>query len=397
MEKAPSLDIDNFSLVRGGLIYQLLVRVGLIKPGSFNVIQRSLFFVFITWLPLLLLSSVEGLAVGTALQVPFLKDIVAYSRFLVAVPVLIMAEVWIDISVKSAVKHFIYSGLVDTAELPDFKAAIREVNKLRDWLLIDGCLLVIAYLLTWIVFSEELSSVTSAWSAYGAGVNKQLTLAGWWYALLSLPIYQFLLYRWLWRFLLWFRFLWRISRLHLQLVPTHADLAGGLGFLGITQILFGSIPFVASAVLSANFCRKVITQGVSITTFQIQIIVFLTLSVIITLAPLLVFSSKMLKVKIWGLRQYGSLVSHHNLLFEQKWVRQEQHKEESPLGSPDISSLADLGASFEAIKKMRIVPFSLSAVIGLGSTIFAPLLPLFFITIPLEQIFDLAKKILFGS
>ncbi|RUR79201.1 hypothetical protein ACF3DV_25785 [Chlorogloeopsis fritschii PCC 9212] len=72
-------------------------------------------------------------------------------------------------------------------------------------------------------------------------------------------------------------------------------------------------------------------------------------------------------------------------------------KEESPLGSPDISSLADLGASFEAIKKMRIVPFSLSAVIGLGSTIFAPLLPLFFITIPLEQIFDLAKKILFGS
>ncbi len=396
MEKTSSLQIHDFSLVRGGVIYQLLLRFSLIKPGSYSVVQRSIFFALITWLPLLMLSVAQGLALDSALQVPFLKDIAAYSRFLLAIPVLIAAEVVIDISVITTVKYFLYSGLVEAAELPNFKAAIAEVAKLRDSILLEPCLFLIAYIITGIVFIRELSSVTSAWSALGTGTAKQLTLAGWWYALVSLPIYQFLLFRWLWRFLLWSRFLWRLSRLNLQLVPTHTDLAGGLGFLGITQISFGSISFAASTVLSGSYCQKVIYQGVSITKFKFQIIGFLVLSIISILGPLLVFSGKLLKVKIRAFQQYGSLVTQHNLLFEQKWITRQPPQGESLLGNPDMSSLADLGASFETIKKMRIVPFGLGTLIGLVSAIIVPLLPLFLITIPLEQITDMGLKILFG-
>jgi hypothetical protein len=396
MEKTFSLHIHDFSLVRGGAIYQLLLRFSLIKPGSISIIRRCIFFALITWLPLLVLSVVQRRALDSALKVPFLKDIEAYSRFLIAVPVLIAAEVVIDTSVRTTAKYFLHSGLVEPAELSDFKAAMREIAKLRDWVFLEPCLLLIAYILTGIVFTHRLTSVTSVWSAIATGTTKQLTLAGWWYALVSLPISQFLLFRWLWRFLLWFRFLWRLSQLNLQLVATHADLAGGLGFLGLNQIPFGSIPFAISIVLSGNFCQKVIYQGVSIATFKFQIIIFLVLSLIFTLVPLLVFSGKLLKLKIQGFQRYSSLVSQHNLLFEQKWVKGKVPKGESPLGSPDISSLADLGASFETIKKMRIVPFGLGTVIILGSLIILPLLPLFLIAIPLEQITDIALKVLFG-
>lgn len=396
MGTASSWEINDFSLVRGGLLYQLLLRAGLIKPGSLSVVRRSIFFALITWLPLLVLSVAQGLSLDTSLQVPFLKDIAAYSRFLVAVPLLIAAEVLIDSSVRATTSYFLHSGLVDAADLPDFKAATREVAKLRDAVLVEGCLLVIVYASTWMTVTWELNRPGSSWGAFMSGTAKQLTLAAWWYALVSLPIYQFLLYRWGCRFLIWSRFLWRLSRLNLQLVPTHTDLAGGLGFLGITQLAFGSISFAASAVLSGIFCRRVITQGVSIAAFKFQIVGFVILSVIVTLGPLLVFSDNLLKVKTRGLLKYGSLVSQHNQMFEQKWVRGQAPEGESLLGSPDVSSLADLGASFEAIKRMRILPFGLGTVIFLAIAAVVPLLPLFLITIPLEEIENVLLKILFG-
>ncbi|MBV8883252.1 MAG: hypothetical protein JO235_04535 [Chroococcidiopsidaceae cyanobacterium CP_BM_RX_35] len=164
----------------------------------------------------------------------------------------------------------------------------------------------------------------------------------------------------------------------------------------IAQLPFGSIPFAASAVLSAIFCRKVIDQGASITTFKIQIIEFVVLSVIVTLGPLLTFSSKLLKVKAQGLLKYGSLISHHNQLFERKCVRGLAPEGETLLGSPDISSLADLGTSFETVKKMRIVPFGWRALALLVTATLVPLLPLFLITVPLKNIRDTILKILFG-
>jgi hypothetical protein len=41
----------------------------------------------------------------------------------------------------------------------------------------------------------------------------------------SLPVFQFLFWRWNWRLLLWWQLIWRISRLDFQLIPTHPDLS----------------------------------------------------------------------------------------------------------------------------------------------------------------------------
>jgi hypothetical protein len=52
-----------------------------------------------------------------------------------------------------------------------------------------------------------------------------------WFVYVSLPVYQFMLFRWLFRIFVWSRFLWQVSRLDLHLVPTHPDRADGLGFV----------------------------------------------------------------------------------------------------------------------------------------------------------------------
>ena len=63
-----------------------------------------------------------------------------------------------------------------------------------------------------------------------------LTAAGWWYALVSLPMFRFLLWRWLWRVFIWAALLWQTSKIQLRLLPTHPDQAGGLGTLGVAHV-----------------------------------------------------------------------------------------------------------------------------------------------------------------
>ena len=49
-----------------------------------------------------------------------------------------------------------------------------------------------------------------------------------WYALVGLPLFQFLSFRVLYRWGIWCRTLLGLSRTELELEPSHPDLAGGL-------------------------------------------------------------------------------------------------------------------------------------------------------------------------
>ncbi len=59
-EKA--LTDEEFSLVAGGPIYQLLVRTGLLRPPVDLMKRRVAAVILICWVPLLVLSLVEGRA-----------------------------------------------------------------------------------------------------------------------------------------------------------------------------------------------------------------------------------------------------------------------------------------------------------------------------------------------
>jgi hypothetical protein len=77
----------------------------------------------LTWVPLLVLSAVQGLAMGHRVELPFLYDFAAYTRFLVAVPLLILAE-GIEGQMAAVAAHFVKSGLVPER---NFREGLREV------------------------------------------------------------------------------------------------------------------------------------------------------------------------------------------------------------------------------------------------------------------------------
>src|SRR5687768_4400040 len=89
----PLQDPQDFSLVLGGPLFQLLRRSHLADDALLLVRRRIVVLAGICWLPLLVLAAVGGQLLGGNASVPFLADVEVHVRFLVAVPLLIGAEI----------------------------------------------------------------------------------------------------------------------------------------------------------------------------------------------------------------------------------------------------------------------------------------------------------------
>src|SRR5436190_18418463 len=83
---------SDFSLVLGGPLFQLLQRSHLAGGALELVKRRILVFSLLTWLPLAIMSLAEGHFWGGSVTVPFLRDVDVHVRFLIALPLLIVAE-----------------------------------------------------------------------------------------------------------------------------------------------------------------------------------------------------------------------------------------------------------------------------------------------------------------
>src|SRR5208337_4226519 len=118
---------------------------------------------------------------------------------------------------------------------------------------------------------HELALETATWYAVPAGTGIRLTPAGYWYAFVSIPIFQFILLRWYLRLGIWFRFLWRVSRWKLRLLPTHPDRAGGIGFLGRSSYAFGPLLFAQGTLLAGLIASRILYHAESLHDFKMTI------------------------------------------------------------------------------------------------------------------------------
>jgi hypothetical protein len=228
------------------------------------------------------------------------------------------------------------------------------------------------------------SSQSSTWFRPEAGQG--LTLAGYWYALVALPIFQFLIFRWIYRMTVWSRLLWKVAMLDLLLTPTHPDGAGGLAFLGKSLIPFGIILFAVSAVVASGIAERILFTGARLQEYLSSYATLFVFALIVFAAPMLIFLPKLVALKQRGLMEYGTLGSEYTQAFYRRWVAKTEPADEPLLGTGDIQSLADLGNSFEIIRKMRILPVELSDFIAFVLPGLIPALPLAATVMPLGDI-----------
>lgn len=371
------------SVVRGGYSLHLARRLGFEPATPRRRLAKVLLLILVTWAPLVVLSFLSGHAWGHSVKEPLLLDPVIYSRFLFVVPLLELAQVVVETSLGVQMQQFLKSGLVAEKEQTEFLQAQESAIRLRALVGVEVVIVVLALLLSVtarVIISP--GSDSSTWERLGTTI----TPAGWWYILVSLPILGFFLLRWLWIFLLWAGFLFRVSRLDLELTPTHPDRAGGLGFLGWGLMSFAVILMAVSAVLSGSLAREILHRGSSLDSLKYHVMVFVVLAIVIVHAPLLAFAGKQARCRIEGLLNFGTLIWRHDLAFDEKWVKAMDTKQESLMGSPDVASLADLGMVYEHVERMQIIPFDKQAAVVLVLATLIPMIPLVGTAIPLTEI-----------
>jgi hypothetical protein len=383
---------EDFSLVLGGPLFQLLRRSHLSGNTLDLLYRRVLIIPLLAWLPLLVLSALEGQALGGHVAVPFLLDVEAHVRFLVALPLLIVAELVVHQRMRFVVRQFLERHLIPESALPRFEAAIASALRLRNSVLAEVLLIVFVYVVgVLLIWRQYMALQTATWYAAPTGAGLQLSRTGVWYGYVSLPLYQFLLMRWYFRILIWARFLWQVSRLDLRLVPTHPDRVGGLGFLADTVYAFVPLAVAHGAMLVGPLANRIFYLGAALPAFKIEIATLVVFLVCVVLGPLLVFAPQLAQTKRTGNREYGALAQRYVREFDTKWLRGGAPTEESLVGSGDIQSLADLSNSFEVVRTMRIAPVTTEALLRLVVATLVPLVPLALTMMSLE---DLLKQLI---
>lgn len=404
MSSAPNPDIassqhplqQDFSLVLGGPLFQLFRKAHLSDDALLLARQRVIFISLLTWLPLLILSAVQGNVLDGSVTVPFLKDVEVHVRFLLAMPLLIAAELVVHRRMRSIVRMFLERKLIPETAMPRFEGAIAAAFRLRNSVWAEVFLILFVYVVgILVVWRHYLTLDTATWYATPTADGSVLSYAGMWYGCISLPLFQFLLVRWYFRLFIWARLLWQVSRIDLSLVPTHPDRAGGLGFLANTVHAFALLAVAHGVMLAGPLANRIFFLGAKLTDYKPEIAVIVLLMLFIIVGPLLVFAPQLAQAKRDGLREYGTLSEQYVREFDTKWVHGSAPAAEPLVGSADIQSLADMGNSYEVVRTMRMVPLTKETVIQLVFATLVPIVPLALTMMPLEELLKTLAGVLF--
>ncbi len=383
----------NFSLVLGGPLFRLFRRAHLSGGVLELPLRRILVITTVAWLPLLIMTSLDGHALR-GVTLPFLNDFETQIRFLIALPILIAAELIVHVRLRPVVQSFVNRDIVIAKEMPQFHEAINSAMQWRDSILLEFGLLIFVYAVGPWLWRSQIALGTSAWYATPESGHLRLTLPGYWIAFVSIPIFQFVLLRWYMRLFIWSRFLWQASRLNLNLIPTHPDRAGGIAFLGRSSYAFAPILFAQGAMLAGMIANRVLYAGESLRSFKMEAVGLIAVFMLAILGPLTVFTPKLARAKRKGLADYGLLASRYVEEFEQKWVKERGFLSDELLGNGDIQSLSDLGNSYAVIGEMRAVPFGIRDMTRLAAVTAAPLVPLGLIIFSLEELLIRLVKVI---
>ena len=357
--------------------------------------RRVIVISLVAWLPLLILSTLEGHVLGGSVVVPFLFDVEVHIRYLVALPLLIGAELVVHRRMRSLISQFLERQLIPKSAIARFEAAIGSALRLRNSTLAEILLIAVVYVFgILIVWRQYIALDTATWYATPSAEGSRLSLAGMWYGYVSLPLFQFLLCRWYFRLFIWTRFLWQVSRIKLSLIPTHPDRLGGLGFLSKTAYAFALLVVAHGVILAGPLANRILYLGAGLLQFKAEIAVMVVFVLCLVLGPLLVFTPQLAQAKRTGLREYGTLAELYVRAFDSKWLRGAP-ADETLAASGDIQGLADLGNSYDVVRTIQLAPITKEVIVLLGAATLAPIAPLALTMMPLEELLKTLLGILF--
>jgi hypothetical protein len=380
-------------LFDGGPPLWLHRSLGLITPRWLPVSTRALCVALIGWAPLAVLAAAEALLLRRSMSMSFFSDFGAYTRYLVALPALIFAEADCLPRLGRVVRHFVEADIVTGSDIARFQAVVSSTRRLLNSRVAGVLAALIAYALILSLLLTIPPAQMPAWYRLGTRGLPDLSLAGWWHALVSLPLLLVLVFGWLWRLLLWGRFLFLTALLNLQLIPSHPDRAGGLHFVSTSLRGFRLFCFAMGAMLAGAIANFVVHEGAAVLSFKDQAIGLVLFVLLVCVGPLTVFTAKLRDAKKQGMLTYGAFAGSVGRTFELKWLKQHGRPGPETLEVIDFSAMIDLYSVTANVYEMRDVPFGSRDLLNVITATALPLLPVALLALPLDVIVEKIAKL----
>ena len=376
--KSPEFFEENYSLTESGLINLLLKKLKLDqKRGLLAILVSS-----IAWLPLIISTAIDGtLYAGTGGA--FLKDLAIQGRLLVGILMLILIKDIVYIRIPR-VLQYISEVLIPPNEKEHFIAgALRRAKKSTDsiWseiiLFLAVTIFAISPAETTTLFITQRES--HSWLISQKEGIEVLSFAGNWAQYISIPIFQFLLLRWLWRYIVWLILLFRISKINLILKPTHPDGSGGIGIIILAQRNFLMFFVACGMAISCVMINLLLNKEISFDVLKIEILGYIIFSITLLILPLLFFIRKLIRTKSEGLLELSKAGISLSNKYEEEWVKPMGNEKKIAEDTVDPSMQVDYSGVYLLLQDLRIIPLRVGDVMIMALALYLPFIPIFFI------------------
>ena len=383
----------EFLLAHGGPFYDLQRLLGLLHDDAFKAAPRTLLFVAIAWGVPLVFSIVAGSAFGPVSDGPYLYDMVAWSRFFVAVGLFLLMEKRVEEQLRTCLLQFVQAPLLAPGSLDATAAAVTRALRRRDSRTAEVVCLAIALLGSMATYLRVLDSDTANWAVQVATTGNSLTLAGWWAVFVSNTIFIFLLMRWLWRLCVWGLLLRDLAGLDLRLVATHPDGHGGLAFLGQYPNAYAMFVFAVSCVLGAVVAQELMNATLTATTYGILMTGWLVVILVLFAIPLLAFNKPLGRLKEKTLLAYSTSSTRHYRASERELLGRNiaASKDSAEETTTDIP---DPVKAYTAARKLSGLIVSRTALLPLSLAALLPLVAAGTTQLPLKEVLKVMKGLL---
>lgn len=329
--------------------------------------------VSLAWLPLLVLGSVAELRSGQL--EPVIRNLSVHVRLLIATPVFLVLDHMFSRSCRAALSELVVESFVPPDAERRFERLVRITTRVADSAVPEVVLGAAAA-------ATGLLATFGIVPLGGLARSAPATAAQLWYALVGWPVFQFLLWRSLWRWAVWAAILVGLSRLRLVLVPTHPDRRGGLSFLSQPSIGYCALLlFALSSVLCAEWGSRLTFE--SLKSFEPLVLAFAVAGTLIAFGPLLLFVPQLERARLAGLTRCGGAATEYGRRFERHGLRPGDaapSEDGSPVG------LALAGDVFrKSVDPMLPILFDARGVVVLLVATLLPVLPVMLVHVPRED------------
>ncbi len=371
----------RFSLVQDPwLRLQRLLRLA--PREGLGARRRAVFFALLGWLPLVIWAGATGRLQNGSDPESLLRHLGVHVRCLLAIPLFILSEPWADRILALIVKNFVHSGLVRPEEQARLAGALRSVARWRDSLWSGTILLALVVLLTAASHRQAGVDDALAWARTPGSVG----FGGIWLVYVARPLFMFMAGLWLWRMLLTGLLCRRLAALDLQLVPSHPDRTGGLGFAEQLPSAFSLVVLALSSVVAAFIAHQILAHGAHIMQFKALAIGWVVLLAVLFVSPLLAFSGPLRRTRLRARFEYATLAGKQVRRVHERWVLGRPVEDDAILAAPEIGPAADMATLYALGTGMRSVPIGKTTLVALLVPAVLPLLVAASIEVPIKEV-----------